>query len=451
MIRRKLIRSGRNSAGIRPGAFARCGQEKPRSKVMAPVNWLASIAFSHFSNEMAKGDVTLRIRNSISRRLIKTGFVIATLLLAPSVMAATGGGATIHNVATANFAGGSVTASVDVSVSTLAAAPQISVDATAQTVVATSTATYNYTLVNSSNGVDTFSITASSVDVGMVGAPGLNVNGTATPSDSFTLGASIANAASDALGNIYIPAGSETSLIVGDEIAISGLGSYTIATLTPGTPASTTGSITTPETPTQMTLTSIGAAPAIGAGTVAVGTQLGEQVGFPVVVTANTPSVAGVDGTHTVNLGGATIATDAAGAVVNYTTSAGNGNETVTTVTSAAVTLIKEVRNVTTGTAFASSGTTLQSGDTMEYRITATPIAGAGNLLNNLVVDEVPNNTTYISGSTTLNAGAIADGAGSTLPTTAANGGLQINSPSGAAGVLVDGESAVLIFRVTVD
>lgn len=418
---------------------------------MTPVNWLASIAFSHFTKEMAKDDATLRNRNPVSSNLIKTWLVIAALFLAPSVMAATGGGAVIHNAVTANFAGGSVTASVNVSVATLAAAPQISVDTTAQTVVATSTATYNYTLVNSSNGVDTFSITASSVDVGMAGAPGLDVNATATPSSNFTLGASIASLASDASGNIYIPAGSESGLNTGDEIVISGLGSYTVATLIPGTAASTTGSVTTPEISTQMTVTPIGASPPVGAGTVAVGTQLGERAVFPVVVTANTPSVAGVDGTHTVNLSGSTSATDATNAVVNYTTSAGNGNETVTTVTSAAVSLIKEVRNITTGTAFAISGTTLQSGDTLEYRITATPVAGAGNLLNSLVVDEVPNNTTYISGSTTLNAGAVADGAGSTLPTTAANGGLQINSPSGAAGVLVDGESAVLIFRVTVD
>jgi uncharacterized repeat protein (TIGR01451 family) len=151
------------------------------------------------------------------------------------------------------------------------------------------------------------------------------------------------------------------------------------------------------------------------------------------------------------NLSGMTAATDAGGAVVNYTTSAGNLNETVTTVTSSFVTLVKEVRNVSTGSTFASSGRTLQSGDTLEYRIIATPVLGAGDRLNSLIVDEVPTNTVFVSGSTTLNGIAIADGGGATLPTTAANSGLLINSLSGAAGVLVDGESAVLIFQVTVD
>lgn len=446
MTPNKLIRDVRNSTGTRPGAIARCGQQILSSKVMAPVNWLASIAFSHFKNEMAKGDVALSNRNLNSSRFVRSSFVIAALLFFPSVMAATGGGATIHNAATATYIGGSVTASVDVTVITLAATPQITVDSAAQTVAATATATYNYTLINNSNGVDTFSITAASVDVGMAGAPGLNINGTGTPSDNFTLGASIANSASDALGNIYIPAGSETDLIVGDEIAISGVGSYTIATLTPGTPASTTGGVTTPETSTQMTLTPIGAAPAIGAGTVALGTQIGEQVTFPVVVTANTPAVVGVDGTHTVNLSGSTTATDAAYAIVNYSTSAGNSNETVTTVTSTTVNFVKEVRNVTKGTAFATSGITAETGDILEYRITATPTPGGGDLLNSLLVDDLPADTSYVANSYTLNG---VGGASATLPS--AGAGIAIYSPSGSPNTLVDGESAVVTFQATVD
>lgn len=451
MIRLKLIRDGRDGAGICPGAVARCGQAISGLTMMAAVVRLSSIAFSHFRSEMTKGDALSRNTKCVFATLPLVGIMVAGLVFTPSALAATGAGATIHNVTTVSYDGFAATTSVDVTVSTLAAAPQISVDSTAQTVVAGGTATYNYTIVNNSNGLDSFSVTAASVDAGMTGPPGLDLNSSGTPSTSFTLGASIASVASDASGNIYIPAGSEAGLGVGDEIAINGVGVYTIATLTPGTPASTVGAITTPEAPTRLTATPVGASPAIGAGTVAVGTQLGERAAFPLVATANTPSVVGVDGTHTVNLSGTTTATDAGGAVVSYATSAGSANETVTTVTSASVTLIKEVRNVTTGTGFASSGGTLQSGDILEYRITATPIPGGGNLANSQIVDEVPNNTTYVPGSTTLNGAPVPDGAGSTLPTTFANGGLQINSPTGAAGVLVDGESAVLIFRVTVD
>lgn len=417
---------------------------------MTAVNRLSSIAFSPFRNERSKGDVLSRPAKWLVSHVIGAWLGVIALLIVPVSMAATGAGTTIHNVTTVSYNGSTAVTSVDVTVVTLAAAPSISVDTTAQSMVATNTATYNYVLVNNSNGVDAFSISAASVDASMAGAPGLDVAGTTTVSSSFTLGASVASAVSDASGNIYIPAGSETGLSVGDEIVISGVGSYTIATLIPGTPASTAGAVTTPETPTRLTVTPIGVSPVIGAGTVAAGTQLGEQAVFPVAVTANIPSVAGVDGTHTVNLSGATMATDGGGIVVNYSTSAGSGNETVTTVTSPAVTFTKEVRNVTTGATYMGNGGTLQSGDILEYRITATPIPGAGNLANSLVVDEVPANTVFVSGSTTLNGIAVSDGAGATLPTTATNGGLQINSPTGAAGVLVDGESAVLVFQVTV-
>ena len=443
MIHRKLIRDGRDGAGIRPGAFARCGQRFFGKTVMAITNWLSSIAFSHFQREMAKGDVLSQPRGFLAARF-KASAILVAMLFMPAAFAATGGGATIHNAVTLNFNGGLVTASVDVSVQTLATTPQITVDTTAQSVSAGGVVTYNYTLVNTSNGSDSFSITAASVDAGMSGAPGLDVNSTATPSTSFTLGGSIANAASDAGGNIFIPAGSETNLAIGDEIVISGVGTYTIATLTPGTPASTVGTVTTPETPTRLTVTVI-SGPAIGAGTVAVGTQIGERVVFPVAVTASTPSAA--SGTHTVNLSGSTTETNAVGAVVNYVTSSGASNETVTTVNSITVNFVKEVRNITTGSGFSVSGSTAESGDVLEYRITATPVPGGGDLLVSNLVDDLPANTAYVNDSYTLNG---VGGVSASLPSTGP-GGISINSPTGAAGVLVDGESAVVTFQVTVN
>ena len=372
--------------------------------------------------------------------------ILAVALPTTPVLAATAGGATVHNVATVSFNGNTNTDSEDVTVITLATDPTITVDTTAQTVAPSATATYTYTFTNNANGADSFAISATSVDAGVTGAPGLNLNGSGTANTNISLGATVTNAASDGSGNVYIPAGSETGLIAGDTVVVSGVGTYTINTITAGTPANTVAGVTTPESPTTLTLNVV-SGPAITAGTIPTGTQIGEQSSFTMVVTASTPSVVGVDGTHTVNLGSTTTATDVGGSAVVTNTSAGSSNETVTTVSGAALTFTKEVRNVTKGTAFVTTGATLESGDILEYRITATPAPGGGNITSSVLVDDIPTNTTYQTGTTTLNGFAVGD-VGGTLATTTTNGGLSINSTSGGSGVLVDGESAVLLFRV---
>ncbi len=390
---------------------------------------------------------------SFFRRHIVLPLMAFGMLALPTAAQAviTAGGATIHNAATLTFTGGTVTASVDVKALTVASAPTIAVNATTANVYANQSVTYTYTITNNANGTDTFSFTAASVDAGVAGAPGLNVNATGTVNTSLVLGGSITSKASTA-GTIYIPAGSETNMAVGDTLNVGGQ-LYTIGSITAGTVASTTGSVTTPETPTAVALTPVGAAPAITAGSVAAGVQVGEVQSFNVVVTASSPSVAGVNGTHTVNLSGSTTAktAGAAGAVVTYTTSAASANETVTTVLSPNVTLLKEVRNVTHAGTFSTLNVSAQSGDTLEYRLTATAAAGVGDATNNVLTDEVPPFTTYVPGSTTLNGVAVTDGAGGTLPLTAANGGLTINSTGAAAGTIVAGQSAVVIFQVTVN
>ncbi len=393
------------------------------------------------------------------KKIIKNGLMALTaslLLLAASGTAhavITAGGSTIHNAATLTFTGGTVTASVDVDVLTIAAAPTITVDVTAQTVDAGQDATYVYTITNTSNGSDVFGFTASSADVGMTGTPTLDVNGTATNATSLTLGGSITSEANTVANTIVIPAGSEVNFADGDTINIGGnLYTIDVGGITPGTIASTAGSTTTPETPTTIAVTPVGASPAIAIGGVPAGTQVGEQQTFTVVVTASTPTVTGVAGTHTVNLTGNTTAVTQGpgGAVVTYNTSAGALNETVTTVNSPNVSLVKEVRNVTQGGTFALTATA-QSGDTLEYRLTATEATTLSNATSSVLVDEVPVFTTYVAGSTTLNGTAVADGALSTLPLTSANGGLSVNSPAQATGVIAAGASAVVIFQVTVD
>jgi len=356
----------------------------------------------------------------------------------------TAGGASIHNSATLTFAGGTVTASVDVSVKTIAAAPTIAVNSVAQSVNGGQTATYVYTITNNANGSDVFNLSGASTDVNVAGAPTLTVPAT------VTLGGSITSQTNTVANTIVIPAGSELNLVAGDKINVGGT-IFTIAPggIVPGTVASTTGAVTTPEVPTVITVVeplAIGAAPA--------GTHVGELQTVTVTVAASTPNTPGINGTHTVNLTAITTATTqgVAPAVVTYLTSAGAGNETITTVLSANVTLVKSVRNVTQGVAtFATTGVTAKSGDVLEYRLVATEATGASNATGSVLVDEVPAFTTYVSNSTQLNGAAVVDGALSTLKLTAANGGLTINSPGAAAGTINAGTAATVLFQVTVD
>jgi len=393
------------------------------------------------------------------KTIIKKGLmaISASLLLISASGTAhaivTAGGATVHNAATLTFTGGSVTASVDVKVNTIAAAPTITVDLVAQSVNGGGIATYVYTITNNANGTDTLSFAAASGDAGVAGAPTLNVNGTGLNNTSLTLGGSIASTANTVANTIVIPAGSQLGFVATDVVNIGG-NLYTVTGVTTGTIANTPGATTNAEIPAVVTVTPVGASPVIAIGAATAGTHIGEVQTFNTVVTASTPSVVGVNGTHTVNLTGNTTAVTQGlgGAAVTYITSAGSGNETITTVLSSNVGLIKDVRNVTQGVAaFATAAVTAQSGDTLEYRLTATELSGGANALLSVLKDEVPPFTTYVAGSTTLNGVAVVDGPLATLPLTNANAGLQINSAGAAAGTINAGTSATVLFQVTVD
>ncbi len=371
-------------------------------------------------------------------------FLLALLMLPVSASADVAGGTTIHNAATLTFDGGRVSASVDVGVNTVAAAPTITVDSTADNAYPGEDRTYTYTIVNNANGSDSFSLKAESTD-DKVNGPALKFPSGAE-NTTLTLGGSVTNRASDAAGNVYIPAGSESNLAKDDTIVVDGVGTYTIASISPGTPAKTDASnnTTTPEVPTVLTLTPVGAAPAIDTNTIPTGTQLGERITVSLTVTAGILTGEG-DGTHTVNLSGQTTATRS-GSAVTYATAQGDGNEVVVTVVTPQVTLTKEVKNFTAGEAsFRTSGVLAQSGDTLEYRIIAKP-AAAGDLTSCVLADDLPEYTEYVTGTMTLNDDPVVDGGAFPL----AGGGLAVNSPGGASGVIKQGEEAVIIFQVTV-
>lgn len=379
------------------------------------------------------------------KSLTKGLLVLAGLLLAGQVFAATGGGATIHNVARLSFTGGEVVAWVNVEVATIATAPTITSVST--TVNSGDSTSIVYTVTSNSNGKDTYNFSASSNNVG-VGAPG---GLTVTPSAGLTLGASIVISATNTgldTGTIAIPAGSETGFSNGDTVRVTISGTdylYLVTNVTPGTIAQTVGDITTPETNSTVTLQSIDGAPAISNTNVPLGTQVGEVDTFTVTLDAGSLVNPGTPGEHEITVTVVTTETDGGGTPVTDTNTTGK-----VTVLSGTANLLKEVRNITTSSAWfdSSSASTLtaKSGEVLEYRLTASPIPGE-TVTGAVLKDAIPSYTTYVADSTTLNAAAAAD-VGGTTPLVA---GLSINTPAAAAGVLADGDSAIVMFRVTVE
>ena len=363
------------------------------------------------------------------------------LMAAGSVYAAVGGGATIHNAASLTFSGGQVTAQVNVMVRTIGTPPTFiagDIDANSGDAV-----TVNYQIISNSNGADTYDLDVDSNDSNVSAPSSLSI----LPL-SIDLGGSITSRPST-VGSIYIAAGSQTHLSGGDVVRMNLGGTdyfYTLAAVIPGTPAFTVGNTTTPEVATQLQLTPLNAAPAILNGNIPVGTQVGEVGEFVVALTAGDPTTPGVDGEHELEISGTTgePGPGGPGDVISFT----DPVPVVVTVLSGDATLVKEARNITVdpGSAFATTGVTARSGDVIEYRLTAGTVANLDVTVATLT-DSIPEHATYVADSTTLNAVPVADVAG----TSALVGGMPINSPGGAAGEILDGETAVIIFQVTVN
>lgn len=374
-------------------------------------------------------------------RLLPAGVFLLGWVMSAPALGSTAGGATIHSAATLSFDGGEVTASVNVLVETIASAPVFTVD-TVDDVFAGDAVAVDYTLVSTSNGVDTYDLVITSDDQDVSGPDNLTISPT-----PVTLGASITSADSEA-GTLFIPAGSESDLDPGDRIVMEVAGAsqvYEITAVNPGTPASTTGSTTTAEEPTSLELEPVDGATPIDAGTVPAGTQLGERVANQVTFDAGTPDTAGQNGLHVLEVSGTTTALDTGGAQVAFT----DGLQAEVTVLSGDATLTREVRNVTQGEAFATSGVTAQSGDELEYRIRMEASEGE-TVTGAALTDTVAQYTAYQAGSTTLNGDPVADtGTGDGFPL--ADPGLEVNSPGEADGVLVDSDAAEVLYRVIVD
>lgn len=388
--------------------------------------------------------------------------VVTAVALPQSASAATSGNATIHNAVTVSYTSGvnvlTAFATVDVTVTTLAAAPTITVP-TATTTVAGGVVNLVYTVRSNANGSDTYTPTAPvTTDTG-VSAPTITLTGS-----PLTLWGGIV--LGSGAGTVSIPAGSEVGITAGTttvELLVGGVVQrYTVTTITAGTVASTSATgITTPETNTVLTLTPIALATPITAANVTVGTQVGEYSTFTVKLTAGTPITPGTDGTHLIpSFNITTTATDAAGTTI----AAPTGTTVTVTVSSPSLSITKKSRNVTAGVAaFAATGVTAKPGEVLEYQIVVTNTHATAQATGVSISDALPVYTTLLPATTinitstlggvvqpVVNATQAADGDVATV----AAGTLTVNLGTGAtaatAGTLAAGDTVTMLYQVTV-
>jgi uncharacterized repeat protein (TIGR01451 family) len=379
----------------------------------------------------------ISIRLAVLRALVGSFMLLALLAFAlpQAAQAATSGGAIIYNTVKVTYLSGTnalfASAHVSVTVNTLAAVPTVT-NPTGVTTVAGALVTYNFRVKSNSNGSDTYT-TSALVDTptGISAATGPSVTANVTLWGGIALGSGA--------GTITIPNGTQTGLTAGTSTVQIGANTYTVTTITPGTAASTDGSGNlVAEVSTTLALTPIGASPAITAGSVTSGTQVGEFKTNALVVTftTGTPTVVGTDGTYATHF---TITTTSAlpSGTLNMTTNP----DVITIVSSPSVTITKIADKANAST-----------GDTVTYTITVTNTHATASVNNVTVIDPLPQYTNYVANSTRLNAITVA-GDGATSPLIA---GLLVDSNGSrvpaalATGIMPAGGVATIIFKVTV-
>ena len=374
------------------------------------------------------------IRSTALRALVGSFALLALLafVLPQAAQAATSGGAKIYNSVKVTYMSGTTplfaSANVSVTVNTVAALPTVT-NPTGITTVAGALVTYNFRVKSNSNGSDTYT-TSALVDAatGISAATGPSVTASVTLWGGIALGSGA--------GTITIPNGTQTGLTAGTSTVQIGANTYTVTTITAGTAASTDGSGNlVAEVATTLALTPI-SGPAITAGSVTAGTQVGEFKTNALVVTftTGTPTVVGTDGTYATHF---TITTGALPVALNMTTAP----DVITTVSSPAVTITKIADKANAST-----------GDTITYTITVTNTHASASVNNVTVIDPLPQYTNYVANSTRLNAITVA-GDGATSPLVA---GLLVDSNGArvpgavATGILPAAGVATIIFKVTV-
>lgn len=446
----------------RPRLFSRAGPDPPgedgaaevfRRAPQGPQNHKSQNRHQdRVSKHQREVNIMKTSRNKSSGRFTRALVALLALGLGLTGLSATasantGAGTVILNVAQVDYqdASGttsySATSSASVTVQLVAAPPSITTPAD-QTVGSGTAATYTYTVTATTNGSDTYDLAAA-----FTATANLDGAETAVPSAAtVTLGASVITA-QPAADQIVIPAGSGANLALNDIIVIGGV-DYQISNITVGTVAShtnntaatTTVGVTTAEVPITITVIANAAGsnlPPAFAGA-EVGTVAGEQQSFTVDITGTTAAAG--DGTGTVD--------------VTVTSQTDNGqvatDTTTTTYQANFVSILKVVRNVTTAGAFGATAIGVPT-NTLEYQITMTNTSAA-NATSVTLTDAVPAYTSYVANSTLLNGITVA-GDGAVSPLVA---GLVVDDDGArgagvaATGIIGPGNSAVVLFRVTI-
>ncbi|NRB38943.1 MAG: hypothetical protein HRU20_10840 [Pseudomonadales bacterium] len=335
----------------------------------------------------------------------------------------------IKNTAQLTYAGLTtpLEATVDITVTLVAATPNLSKTTADQTVASNTAASYTYQVTSTANGMATYSFTSTDVVAGLTG----NVASTVTT--SVVLGSTSAALLAPIGTQIKVPNDGDgdnsnvNGIAATDTVVIAGV-EYTVSTVTEEVGDAAAGLLT-------ITLTS--PLPA----TVAVGVQILERTDITVAIS----DVGGAAGTITSSVKATTPgAADTADV------------DALTTVTSPA--FEKWVRNTTSdngsgttttacGTASATyyasdAGVTAAPGETLEYCIQVIP---ASTIATATVTDVIPEFTTYVSG---------VQFGGSTAAVTVgglASGVLVQSTTGAAAGDVVKDEKAGVVYSVTVD
>lgn len=337
--------------------------------------------------------ITCKKRLSLFPGLALTAILgtgLLTLALPGQANATTAAYAVIRNTASVSYADAvglnpnTVTASVDVTVNLVAVTPTLSTPA--DTVIPSGTTTdYAYTILNNSNGPETFNLAV------VFNQTAGNITGHTevfVPLSPITLGATTVAAAAAANATVItVPndgsgGGADSpvnGIAVGDTVMI-GASSYTVtATMDNATGTST------------ITLGGTGLT-----GPVTVGTQIGERGSF---ISRTTPTASVNNSIYTLTVS----ATGAAAAATDLTQT--------TVLVTAALVPTKFVRNIavacSTGTVvtvdtglgagpgnYCSSGVTGNPGQTLEYLIRVSNPSGGAAATNVIISDPVPAFTT---------------------------------------------------------
>lgn len=309
---------------------------------------------------------------------------------------------TIRNEVTVQYAdaGGNpqadLSADVEFSVALVAATPILNAPGD-QEIDSSATATYAYTLTATANGPDSYTLSAGPL------VESAGINGSAVVINGGTLTVNLG--ATTAAEAIIVNAGANTTIVVPSDLAsdgavngiaagdivVIGVNEFTVFDIVDNGGVGTSEIIVAPNTTTP---------------SIAVGEIIGERGSFSIVVTPGTVTDATADQTIEVTL----FAQDAG------TIAASTNDVTVTTVTGLTLTVTKYVRNDTTPNAgigafdlygdgtfiYYTGGVQGAPGETMEYLVRIENAAGGSMATGLIIIDQVPEFTTYVSGSMAL-------------------------------------------------